>query len=215
MEPRWWRRPITRLQRLVTSTFELPPTRTSGKVELRPATTDAPMGGPKTSPTVFGCLRGSNMRPVVQVQLGEACRRLSACMAASLGIRDRHANARSTPLALWCVPGPNMRVVVPVQIGEACRRLSAGMAAALGIRVLVAFRWFVALACIAIAVCMFFPLVPCGDQRIVLWVRPARECLVLRVQPARSSCRTFLARFCKLFPLFPNARAAACASTGA
>ena len=89
-----------RLQRLVTSTFELPPTRTSGKVELRPATTDAPMGGPKTSPTVFGCLRGSNMRPVVQVQLGEACRRLSACMAASLGIRDRHANARSTPLAL-------------------------------------------------------------------------------------------------------------------
>ena len=115
--------------------------RTSGKVELPLAASDAPMGGPKTSPTVFGCLRGSNMRPVVQVQLGEACRRLSACMAASLGIRDRHANARSTPLALWCVPGPNMRVVVPVQIGEACRRLSAGMAAALGIRVPVAFRW--------------------------------------------------------------------------
>ena len=32
--------------------------RTSGKVELPLAASDAPMGGPKTSPTVFECLRG-------------------------------------------------------------------------------------------------------------------------------------------------------------
>ena len=125
------------------------------------------MGGPKTSPTVFECLRGWSRADTCRRALAWLQHWAFACQLL-FGGRSRAARQPMTRLQrlVFCImrqgrfaehasrllrfmhrtrslcehrglSSEYMRLVVPVQLGEACERWHG----ALGIRVPVAFRW--------------------------------------------------------------------------